>query len=1541
MTRLDNVAPSITITGPVDGSSTTDASAVLSYTATDNSGVAPTCSPASGSSQALVFGSNTLSVTCTDGSSNSSTESVSVTRLDNVAPSISISSPVDGSSTTDATTTLAYTATDNSGVAPTCSPATGVIIPLSFGSNTVSVTCTDGSSNSTTETVSVTRNDVDGPEITITSPVEGSSTTDASVTLTYTATDNSGAAPSCGPPSGSSQALSFGSNTISVTCTDGSSNSTTESVHVTRLDNVAPSITITSPVDGTSTTDAAVVVSYTATDNSGVAPTCLPASGSSFALSFGSNTIAVTCTDGSSNSSTESVSVTRLDNVAPSITITGPIDGSSTADSSVALTYTASDNSGVAPTCSPASGSSQALSLGSNTLSVTCTDGSSNSATESVSVTRLDVEAPAITITSPVDASSTTDASAVLSYTATDNSGVAPTCSPASGSSQALVFGSNTLSVTCTDGSSNSSTESVAVTRLDNVAPSITITAPIDGSSTTDASAVLSYTASDNSGVAPTCSPASGSSQALVFGSNTLSVTCTDGSSNSSTASVSVTRLDNVAPSITITAPIDGSSTTDASAVLSYTATDNSGVAPTCSPASGSSQALVFGSNTLSVTCTDGSSNSSTESVSVTRLDNVAPSITITSPVDASSTTDASAVLSYTATDNSGTAPTCSPASGSSQALVFGSNTLSVTCTDASSNSATESVSVTRLDTEAPVISNISPLDGFNTDQESVILTYTVTDNSGTTPVCTPASGSTIALTIGENIVTIACDDGNGNFANVSVTYTRTINEPVPNTVIDTYAPPSAQTSSIADVAASSDVLTATFECRMNSEAFAPCSAISSLPLSSDPSITQGVNTYDVRAVSTAGPDPTPARGYIWVDDRPFYASATVAPEPNTLVADSAAANDAGAHPNVSAHLNVEGYDDPQSVTIKFPDGLMGSLAAVPAASRCALADAETGNCPASAAIGTMTGTAVGSADGEVTANGTIYLVGPAGLDPQYAAGVAVDFENIIGPVSGNLGDIYATAGLRLNDQARNLVIDIPSIPNATFANGSSAGGTPFHITEVSLTVHGDTGGAANPLITNPHFCNDGAELFDARPDFQNFVGSGTGYFGGDTNNIGPITVPYVVDNCVSVPFAPTLDLSLTEPTAGSSTGINATVALPSENSSLRGVQVRLPSYIALNFPSFGVASDMCSGADDGSGSANNVSPDGTFPAYYAFDASSCPPQAQIGTATLTTPLLPDPVTGYVYLIDKAPVPWLGISVTPEIPGNPQGVNIGLVGFNATPQEDPGCVSGCQLIVQSTFSSTPDVPVSSIALSLGGITGRISDGPGNPELNPNILNIAGANSNTCRNSGTSATAEFNPWSGTGIATVVSPLTISGCNDPKVNITAPTVPTTGARINNVSNTTATSPLNFTVNGGSTIPAGVTCDINGTPTATTSNTVPLATGVNTFLITCSDAFGSGTATRRIDKGIPSIRFATPTAASTTLASISSTLGVTANGAVLSGTLPGTSGTTCNINSVNIASLSTAVLVPLALGPNTLTATCTNAIGTGTATYQITRN
>jgi hypothetical protein len=478
-------------------------------------------------------------------------------------------------------------------------------------------------------------------------------------------------------------------------------------------------------------------------------------------------------------------------------------------------------------------------------------------------------------------------------------------------------------------------------------------------------------------------------------------------------------------------------------------------------------------------------------------------------------------------------------------------------------------------------------------------------------------------------------------------------------------------------------------------------------------------------------------------------------------VTEANAAN-AGAHPDVTASLAVQGYDDGKTVTITFPDGLMGSLASVPKASRCTPDQATAGTCPASAKIGDATGTATSPTDGSVTASGSLYLVdaNPAGgtqLDPKYAAGVALSIKNITGSITGALGDINAQGFLAINDAARNIKVQIDNVPNQTTT------GKPFHIQSASLTIKGDTGGAASPLVTNPHFCgpfnpnrkSPGGALAN------NFWGSGTSYQG---NTTPEISTPYNVVNCAALPFNPTLSVAITNPAAGGTTPMNVNLTLPAESSTIRTTIIKLPPFISPNLPAFGNAStDQCAAGGQPSGAyITSASAFGTAAgAYREFTNASCPPQSVIGSAILSSPLLTQTLKADVYLSASSPIPALGIYVDPAKYGNLPGIKIGLYSLNATPQVDPLCdpatseTGDCPTQIQATVSSTPDVPVSSLALQLGGQTGRA--------LGPDAVAIATAGDPACVNAGAPWNATLNSWSSTTNIARSGILTPTGCN----------------------------------------------------------------------------------------------------------------------------------------------------------------------------------
>jgi subtilisin-like proprotein convertase family protein len=195
----------------------------------------------------------------------------------------------------------------------------------------------------------------------------------------------------CSPASGST----FPKGTTTVTCVSASGGGFA-SFTVTVNDTQKPAITC--PANIVTTTSPGVcnrVVTYSAptvSDNCpGVgAPTCAPASGSTFQK--GVTTVNCTVADASGNTQTCSFTVTVNDNEAPAITCPAPIFVGTTGNSRVVnfTVPTPTDNCpGATAACVPASGST--FQVGVTTVTCTATDTSGNTAacTFPVTVNRL------------------------------------------------------------------------------------------------------------------------------------------------------------------------------------------------------------------------------------------------------------------------------------------------------------------------------------------------------------------------------------------------------------------------------------------------------------------------------------------------------------------------------------------------------------------------------------------------------------------------------------------------------------------------------------------------------------------------------------------------------------------------------------------------------------------------------------------------------------------------------------------------------------------------------------------------------------------------------------------------------------------------------------------------------------------------------------------------------------------------------------------------------------------------------------------------
>jgi O-glycosyl hydrolase len=208
--------------------------------------------------------------------------------------------------------------------------------------------------------------------------------------------------------------------------------------------------------------------------------------------------------------------------------------------------------------------------------------------------------------------------------------------------------------------------------------------------------------------------------------------------------------------------------------VVSGTDLFDGSVAVSCTPASGST--FPFGANTVTCTATDSHANVATKTFTVTVADTTAPVITVpaNTSVEATGPTGAGFIYTASAVDafDGGVAVTCTPASGST--FPFGANTVTCTGTDAHTNVATKTFTVTVTDTTAPVITVPANATVEATGPTGAAHTYVVSGTDlfdGSVAVsCTPASGSTFPF--GANTVTCTATDSHANVATKTFTVT-------------------------------------------------------------------------------------------------------------------------------------------------------------------------------------------------------------------------------------------------------------------------------------------------------------------------------------------------------------------------------------------------------------------------------------------------------------------------------------------------------------------------------------------------------------------------------------------------------------------------------------------------------------------------------------------------------------------------------------------------------------------------------------------------
>lgn len=323
-----------------------------------------------------------------------------------------------------------------------------------------------------------------------------------------------------------------------------------------------------------------------------------------------------------------------------------------------------------------------------------------------------------------------------------------------------------------------------------------------------------------------------------------------------------------------------------------------------------------------------------------------------------------------------------------------------------------------------------------------------------------------------------------------------------------------------------------------------------------------------------------------------------------------------------------DGQENLAGLSVDLPPGLTANVAAV---QPCSDADAGAGTCPATSRVGTAN-VASGAGGLPFWLAGKAYLTGPYRGAPF---GLAIVVPAVAGPL--DLGTVVVRAAVAVDPADAHLRVTSDPLPQ-------TLQGIPLRMRTLAVNID-RTGFMLNPTSCAPRAVTG---------TISSSAGSGAG-----------VSSPFQMTGCNHLAFAPRFAVRFTGGRArmrrGAHPGLAVTLSQRDGEAAARRIALTLPASIALNTRSL----SLCP--------------------QDQWKARSCPAASQIGTARAATPIVSQPLSGPVYLVNSAGLPTVGVLLNGQ-------VSLTLEGKTS--------VAGTR--IRTTFANVPDVPLHSFALTFSG-----------------------------------------------------------------------------------------------------------------------------------------------------------------------------------------------------------------------------------------------
>jgi uncharacterized repeat protein (TIGR01451 family) len=396
----------------------------------------------------------------------------------------------------------------------------------------------------------------------------------------------------------------------------------------------------------------------------------------------------------------------------------------------------------------------------------------------------------------------------------------------------------------------------------------------------------------------------------------------------------------------------------------------------------------------------------------------------------------------------------------------------------------------------------------------------------------------------------------------------------------------------------------------------------------------------------TAGPKTTTAPNGGPCPNPPGDPALSTLPFNPTLTAQTTSIQAGGFSPFTATMSREDGNQNLKAIQLHMPPGLAGTLSSV---KLCEEPQANSGTCGPESLIGHTTVSVGLGNDPYTVTGGQVFITGPYEGAPF---GLSIVVPTVAGPftLKGNTGQNREVVRAKIEVNPQTAALTVTTDSTGPYKIPQYLEGIPLQIKHVYVAID------RSDFTFNPTDCNPM---------------SITGTLSSQEGATSALSVPFHITDCAALAFKPKFTISTSpHPTRRGGESLDVKLTFPNTpqgtEANIAKAKVQLPKRLPSRLSTLQKA---CTEA------------------VFNANPAGCPAASMVGEATAKTPILPVTLTGPAYFVSH------GGAKFPEL-------IVVLQGDNVTVDLHGETFISKQGITTSTFSTVPDVPVSSFELKL-------------------------------------------------------------------------------------------------------------------------------------------------------------------------------------------------------------------------------------------------